>query len=246
MTATGRSSVELADGALEKGRLARARRAGDVEREDAALGEPLPVLLGEQIVLLREPSAPARWSRCGGVAVVVMVVVVIVGRGSCRGGRVAGERDDGAVVAAAACCAHGQLTSIERIRRSRPASTSTSALPQGHSRIRSCNSNSSLTGAAAGRAGADVEVEQGAVGDRALRWPARSRTAWSRGRRRTARRPRRLTLCTRRPAACSHTASTTLCVIAISCMSVRSARAGDPTIGRSVRCDPVASVGVSA
>ena len=40
-----------------------------------------------------------------------------------------------------------------------------------------------------------------------------------------------LTLCTRRPAACSHTASTTLCVIAISCTSVRRFGRDDPTIG---------------
>nr|CAA67595.1 hypothetical protein [Mycolicibacterium smegmatis MC2 155] len=46
----------------------------------------------------------------------------------------------------------------------------------------------------------------------------------------------RRTLCTRRPAACSHTASTTLWVIAISCIAVRS----DPgcSHGRPVVCRP--------
>ena len=68
------------------------------------------------------------------VLVVMVVRVVMVMRVS-----MAGERDDGTVVAAAAGCAHDQLTSIDRIRRSRPASTSTSALPQGHNRIKSVN-----------------------------------------------------------------------------------------------------------
>src|ERR1700739_3642359 len=40
------------------------------------------------------------------------------------------------------------------------------------------------------------------------------------------------TLCTRRPAACSHTASTTLCVSAISCISVPFSPRVIPTIGR--------------
>ena len=50
MTATA-GPPQFADGALEQRRLARAGRTGQVERQDAALGQPPPVLLGQQIVL---------------------------------------------------------------------------------------------------------------------------------------------------------------------------------------------------
>ena len=88
-----------------------------------------------------------------------MVVVRVV---------IAGQGDGGAVAAATAGCTHAQLTSIDRILSSRPASTSTSALPQGHNMIKSCSSNSASQAPAVRRAGAHVEIESGTVGDGAL------------------------------------------------------------------------------
>ena len=64
---------EVADGALEKGRLARAGRAGEVEREDVAFGQPLAVLLGEEIVL-RQHLLFQRDRLGVNVAVVVVVM----------------------------------------------------------------------------------------------------------------------------------------------------------------------------
>ena len=95
-----------------------------------------------------------------GVVMVVRVVMVMR--------EMAGQRDDGTVVAAAAGCAHDQLTSIDRIRSSRPASTSTSALPHGHNRIKSVQFELLATAAAARRAGPHVEVQASTVGHGAL------------------------------------------------------------------------------
>ena len=150
-----------------------------LKASDVAFGEPCPIQLGELIVLCQHPLLERDGLGVGVfvwmVMLVWMVVVVVVVRSVgfawlCRSARRASahRRDGDAVVTAAAGRAHDQLTSIERIFRSRPASTSTSALPQGHNRDRVGQLEVRRAAAAAGRAGADVEVELGAVGDGAL------------------------------------------------------------------------------
>ena len=99
------------------------------------------------------------------VVLVVVIVVVVVGMVVVMRVGMPRQRDGCPVVAAATGCAHAQLTSIERIFMSRPATTSTSALPQGHNKIKSGKYEALTAGAAARRTGRDVHVEARAVGD---------------------------------------------------------------------------------
>ena len=49
--ADGMGGAQLSNRALQQGRLARSRRAHQVQRGDATLGEPVPIVLGEVVVL---------------------------------------------------------------------------------------------------------------------------------------------------------------------------------------------------
>ena len=81
MTAIG--TVEVADGALEQGCLARAGRAGQVERENIAFGQVSAVVLGEFVILGQD----LLFERDGlGVVVAVFVfVAVLMGRRGASG-----------------------------------------------------------------------------------------------------------------------------------------------------------------
>ncbi|MDT5066376.1 MAG: hypothetical protein QOK02_2531, partial [Mycobacterium sp.] len=148
-----------------------------------------------------------------------------------------GQGDHRSVVPAAARCAHGQLTSIESIRRSRPAITSTSALPHGHNKIKSGNSNS--WSQVRQRATPALRSTSRRAPSATVPWVASSKqNCIESGTTAHSAPTSSLTLCTRRPAACSHTASTTLCVIAISCTQapVRAGSGHDRTTGAVGQC----------
>ncbi len=100
--------------------------------------------------------------------IVIVIVGVVVRMGVVMWMAMRQHGDGRTVVAAPAGCAHAQLTSIERIFKSRPAVTSTSALPQGHNKIRSFSSKLVSQRAASCLAGTHVDLEAGAVGDGAL------------------------------------------------------------------------------
>ena len=49
--ADGMGGAQLSNGAFQEGSLARSRRAHQVQRGDVPLGEPVPIVLGEMVVL---------------------------------------------------------------------------------------------------------------------------------------------------------------------------------------------------
>ena len=49
--ADGACGAQLSNGAFQEGSLARSRRAHQVQRSDAPLGEPVPIVLGKMVVL---------------------------------------------------------------------------------------------------------------------------------------------------------------------------------------------------
>ena len=49
--ADGMGGAKLGNGAFQEGSLARSRRAHQVQRSDAPLGEPVPIVLGKMVVL---------------------------------------------------------------------------------------------------------------------------------------------------------------------------------------------------
>ena len=55
--ADGMGGAQLSNGAFQEGSLARSRRAHQVQRGDVALGEPVPIVLGEVVVLGKDRLA---------------------------------------------------------------------------------------------------------------------------------------------------------------------------------------------
>ena len=79
--ADGPVACQLSDRSLEQGRLARAGRAGDVQRKDVALRQPCAILLGDEVVLRQNLLLQGdRFGMDMGVLVRVIVRMVVVNK----------------------------------------------------------------------------------------------------------------------------------------------------------------------